>query len=293
MERIACNLCAADEAARVCRKFGLDISRCRRCGLVYAGPERLTPDESRSRYNATYFENEYLPSLGVRDHQFDLAFFDDRYRDLLSLLEPSRALGTLVEVGCGAGFFLKAAERAGWRVSGLEVMDEGVRFAREKLGLDVRRPVPEGGELPAGGFDAAVMLDVVEHLSDPASTLARSRDLLRDGGVLLLFTPNYRSLSRVALGPAWAVLSPHEHLYYFTEATLGALLRKAGFGGVSFVRRRAVGSVYDALNPLATHEPGRRRSRAWRWVVDRLGPAAVASVQTAGRADALLCVARR
>ena len=130
MERVACNLCGADDAARVCRKFDVDISRCRRCGLVYAGPERLSPEESLARYSAAYFASEYLPSLGVRDGQFDLRFFDDRYRDLLRLLAPSRERATLLEVGCGAGFFLKAAERAGWRVSGLEVMDEGVRFAR-------------------------------------------------------------------------------------------------------------------------------------------------------------------
>jgi 2-polyprenyl-3-methyl-5-hydroxy-6-metoxy-1,4-benzoquinol methylase len=293
MERVACNLCAADDAAKVYSKFGLGISRCRRCGLVYAGPERLSPEESRSRYNATYFESEYLPSLGVQDGEFDLAFFDDRHRQILGWLAPARRLGTLLEVGCGAGFFLKSAERAGWQVTGLEVMDEGVRFAGEKLGLDVRQGVIEQCGLPVGGFDAVVMLDVVEHLSDPACTLGAARDLLRDAGVLLLFTPNYGALSRLGLGGTWAVLSPQEHLYYFTETTLCRVLEKAGFSRVSFLRRRAVGSVYDTLNPFATHEPERWRSRMWRRMVDRLGPAAGPAIQRLGWADALLCVATR
>ena len=292
MERAKCNLCGADDPSLLHRKYDLDVSRCRGCGLVYAGPRRLTPEESRARYSADFFEKEYLPALGVQEHRFDLEVFDVRYRHLLARLDPLRQLGTLVEVGGGAGFFLKAAERAGWKATGLEVMEAGARFARETLGLDVRLGTLEEAGLPAGSYDAVVMLDVIEHLHDPRSTLARARSLLRPGGALLLFTPNYDALSRRALGTAWAVLSPVEHLYYFTEASLGQLLRGVGFPEVAFDRRVGWGVVYDTMNPLATNNPGGWRSRSWRWLVDTTGETLVAGVQRLGLADGLLCVAR-
>ncbi len=292
MERVACNLCGADDARLVYRKFDLDISRCRRCGLVYAGPLRLTPAESQARYSSDFFEKEYLPALGVAEGRFDLAAFDARYGDFLARLLPERRLGTLLEVGGGAGFFQKAAERAGWRTTGLEVMEAGARFAREILGLDVRSGTLEDATLPAGAWDAVVLLDVIEHLPDPRSSLARARSLLREGGTLLLFTPNFESLSRLALGVDWTVLSPVEHLFYFTESTLGRLVRDVGFRRVDFDRRVGWGVPYDALNPLATHAPGGRRARAWRRLVDSLGTGLTRPAQQLGRADALLCLAR-
>ena len=179
MERVRCNLCGADDPSLLHRKYDLDISRCRGCGLVYAGPRRLTPEESRARYSADFFEKEYLPALGVQGHRFDLEAFDLRYRDLLARLDPLRQLGTLLEVGCGAGFFLKAAERAGWKATGLEVMEAGARFARETLGLDVRLGTLEDAGLPAGSYDAVVLLDVIEHLHDPRATLARAQKFAR------------------------------------------------------------------------------------------------------------------
>lgn len=259
---------------------------------MYAGPERVTPEESRTRYSEDFFEREYLPSLGVHDSRFDLAAFDERYRHLLERLAPHRRSGTLLEVGSGAGFFVAAAERAGWKATGLEVMEAGVRFACERLGVDVRLGTLDGAAAPPGGVDAVVLLDVIEHLHDPRSALARAHALLRNGGALLLFTPNYGALSRRALGTPWAVLSPLEHLYYFTEATLGRMLGETGFSALRFDRRVGWRVPYDTMNPLATHEPRGLRARAFRWLVDRAGTRALDLVQRRGLGDALLCVAQ-
>ena len=147
----------------------------------------------------------------------------------------------------------------------------------------------EEGRLPAGAFDAVVLLDVVEHLLDPAlgaGPVAGGAARRRLPAAVHPELPV--ALSRLGMGTAWAVLSPHEHLYYFTETTLRRTLEKAGFREVSFPPNPAGGTVYDTLNPLATHEPGSARSRVWRWVVDQLGPSAAAAVQRHGRADALL-----
>ena len=44
----------------------------------------------------------------------------------------------MLEVGTGAGLFLKAAQRAGWETAGWSCHQEGSAFARERLNLDVR-----------------------------------------------------------------------------------------------------------------------------------------------------------
>ncbi len=143
LEQTNCNLCGSERWRPMYHKFDLDIVRCKDCGLVYAGPLRLTPEASWMRYSPDYFHKEYLPALGIFDDQFDLSRFDARYAYLLHHVHRYLSIGTLFEIGCGAGFFLKAAERAGWRVGGLEVSEAAVEFAGRSLGLDVQRSTVE------------------------------------------------------------------------------------------------------------------------------------------------------
>jgi 2-polyprenyl-3-methyl-5-hydroxy-6-metoxy-1,4-benzoquinol methylase len=289
---VACAMCGGRETTPLVDKMGYRIGRCVRCGLVYADP-RAPHAKILARYSRDYFWQEYLPSLGVVDGRFDLAQFDRRHQAMLDLI-GARARGRrLLEVGCGAGFFLKAAQRAGWQVEGIELSDEASRFAVERLQLPIRRERAEEAPVEPGSFDAAAMFDVIEHLFDPASVLAAIARALSPGGTLAISTPNFDSLSRVLLGPDWAVLSPLEHVYYFTEASLTRMLTAAGFPNVEFIRQHTMWGPQETLNFRYTHEPGGWRSRATEVMVRAGGMRLARAVQRAGRQDALLCFAQK
>ena len=265
--------------------------RCRGCALVYANP-RLTAEEIWQRYSPDYFWREYLPAIGVHDGQFSLDYFDARHAAMLRFIQRHRpGRGRLFEVGAGAGFFLKAAERAGWTVAGIEISMEGVEFATTRLGLDVRRESAEDVSVPASSVDVAVMFDVIEHLLDPVAALRRVRDVLRPGGLLVVSTPNLNALTRLALGSEWAVLSPAEHLYNFSAATLGRLLTRAGFEGVAFERHYDGVGVDETMNPRYTHAPESVRNRVYRACLARVGRYVFRTVQASGGADSLLATA--
>jgi SAM-dependent methyltransferase len=287
---VPCAICGKTATRRLYTKFGYDIVRCSSCGLAFASP-RAPTETILSRYGPEYFWNEYLPALGVVEGRYDLSAFDARYAPLLALLAgaPGRRL---VEMGCGAGFFLKAAERAGWHTYGIELSDEGSRFAREKLALDVRRETAENMTLTPASFDAAVMFDTIEHLFDPRAVVQMLGRALVPGGLLLIGTPNFQALSRFILGRDWAVLSPLEHLYYFEEPTLRALLEGCGFDAVRFVREHAAWTPQETMNHRYTHAPDGLRARACG-VLSRTGGRTLArALQRAGRQDILLCTAR-
>lgn len=288
-EPIPCAICGATQTRALYRKFGHTIGRCIRCGLVYANP-RAPREAILERYSPDYFWNEYLPALGVVNGRYDLAAFDARYAPLLNLIEaaPGRRL---LEVGCGAGFFLKAAERAGWRVAGIDLSDEGSRFAREKLGLDVRQERAEAMTAERGSFDAVAMFDAIEHLFDPRAVLESAARALRPGGLLVVSTPNFNALSRHVLGSAWAVLGPLEHTYYFERRTLARLVEACGFIGVTFALNPAW-TPQQTMNFAYTHAPHGLRASVFRAIVLLGGSALGRAVQLAGRQDTLLCVAR-
>ena len=159
----ACAVCGSANSKPIIHKFGFPIARCQNCGLVYANP-RMPVESILARYSANYFWSEYLPAHNVRDGVFKLEDFDARYAAMLKLIQAGAGgPGKMLEIGVGAGFFLKAAQRAGWQVQGLELSGEAVAFARERLGLDVAQlPAEQLSEL-GDGFDVVVMFEVIEH----------------------------------------------------------------------------------------------------------------------------------
>ena len=283
---VPCAICGSTRTRRLYTKSGFDIGRCVGCGLVYANP-RAPLEVIQARYSGEYFWKEYLPALGVVDGHYDLSQFDARYGPLLERLGPANGR-RLLEIGCGAGFFLKAAERIGWRATGIEFSAEAAKFGTEVLGLDIRREPAEAMNIPSG-FDAAVMFDTIEHLFDPRAALSSCARALVPGGLLLLATPNFRSISRHLLGSAWAVLSPLEHLYYFDERTLGRLVEDCGFTGARFVRENPVWTAQETMNFVYTHSRRGIRAR-FAALAGRIGGDPLArAIQRAGRQDILLC----
>jgi SAM-dependent methyltransferase len=197
----------------------------------------------------------------------------------------------LFEIGAGAGAFLDAARQRGYVVRGVEFSPEAARFARERLELDVRQGRAEELVMDEG-WDVVTAFETVEHLLDPRRVLEGVRRLLVDDGVLIVSVPNLDALSRTFLGSDWAVLSPAEHLSYFTENTLGRLLRDLGYVDVRFERRHGGFSLAETMNAACTHRPGGWRQIAYRVFIRLLGRRALPVVQATGRGDTLLCLAR-
>lgn len=293
LEETTCNLCGSGRWKRLHRKFELDIVQCRDCGLVYAGPVRLTREASWLRYNPDYFHQEYLPALGVVDGQFDLTLFDKRYKVLLNLFRSYRQKKTLLEVGCGAGFFLKAAERAGWNTEGLEVSEAAVTFAQEQLNLRVQCAVLEETSFAENSFDVVTMFDTIEHLFDPMHILRLVHRILRPGGALFISTPNINALSHYALGKPWAVLSPAEHLYYFSPKTLNHMLQKTEYENIIFGRFSGIQGIYETMSPQHNQDPTALRSRLYTSFVDRFGAKVFRMVQALGMGDGLYFLAEK
>jgi SAM-dependent methyltransferase len=289
---LACQICGSTEAVPIVRKFEHTIARCQRCGLIYANP-RMPAESILARYSQDYFSNEYLPAQGVQDGQYDLDYFDRRYRPWLALVERQvGGIGAMLEIGAGAGFYLKAAQRAGWRVTGIELSEAAVAFAHDQLGLDVLRMPAEQLDLPDQAFDVVVMLEVIEHLFEPRRVLENARGLLRPAGTLVISTPNFNAFSRLALGSSWAVLSPGEHLYYFTENSLRVILEATGYDSVRFYRQFDGWGVFETLNPHYTHAPHSLRAKLYLRFVRSLGSRLYRWIGSRGWGDTLLCVAR-
>jgi 2-polyprenyl-3-methyl-5-hydroxy-6-metoxy-1,4-benzoquinol methylase len=166
----------------------------------------------------------------------DLRKLTVKARQCLRLLQAhSPGPGRILDVGCSGGFFLKAAQDAGWQVEGVELNPATAAVARRTLGAEVHNLPLEKCPLPEEGFEAITAWDVIEHLSDPRVLLEAAWRALKPGGLLGLSTPNHRGLfPRLSLLAAsftgvWPHPTPPLHLYQFSATSLLSLLHRQGF----------------------------------------------------------------
>jgi SAM-dependent methyltransferase len=107
--------------------------------------------------------------------------------------------GRVLDVGCGTGFLLERLAERGYSGVGIDLSPESVEHARrrlEEIGAADRLTAMVGSayEPPAGPFDLIALTDVLEHLEDPRACLRALRAVLAPGGLLVISTPNRRSL---------------------------------------------------------------------------------------------------
>ncbi len=220
-EFVDCRMCGA--SWRKARSIYGQIRKCPSCGLVYVTPQ-IPMEEMRARLRGSqYWNEEYLPSYAV----VDLA---TRYAEPLEMMKPYfTGSHRLLDVGCGAGFFMAEARKHGWEVEGVEILPSAVEYARKEFNLKVH--IGEIAELPLpdGHYDVITMWETIEHLQNPMAILEQVNRLLRPGGLLALSTPNFSSLVRLLIRYRWPSIGPGDHIIYFTPKTMTKMLRLNGF----------------------------------------------------------------
>jgi len=211
----SCPACDSGDSSSAFAVDGFEHAQCRRCGTLFVSP---LPDAETIRQ--VYEAPDYHHS--VEDSAPRML---DEARGRAAVLQE-RGCRTLLEIGCGAGYFLDACAELGIQAEGVDGGPTGAR-ARAR-GLVVHDTWVEEFE-PGHEFDAVALWEVIEHLPRPISALQRLRTFVRDGGSLAMSTPSWSGVPARAMGRRFPMLTPPEHLTIFSRDGLSRLLERAGF----------------------------------------------------------------
>jgi len=193
-------------------KNGCDILRCNACGL---GRADITNFDPISYYTSEYFSGGHLD--GYSNYAATEPVLRRQFAREVAFIRRHCRGGRLIEIGCAYGFFLQEARHYFTTVAGIELSETGAAYCRQ-TGLEVLTgPANEHLLEQLAPANVFVLLDVIEHLPDPFETLLQCNRYLQPGGCIMLTTGDFGSILARAAGRRWRLMTPPQHLWFFTR----------------------------------------------------------------------------
>ncbi len=192
---------------------------CKDCGLMFCDPLPWTDELEkfyRTNFDYSWYERRWKLKKIQGWHRWK--------RICREKLIDCRKTGRVLDVGCGHGWFLNAAKREGWDVTGVDLPSAATDFAVNQLGLRVIAGTIDD-VAPDQRFDLITFWHTLEHLIDPLKAIRAASSLLRPQGRLIIAVPNKEALGLALKKHRWVWLQPpFLHIWHFTTTALRRLL---------------------------------------------------------------------
>jgi len=219
VERCPCGGKARDAAV-----WGWGV--CESCG-TWVNTRR--PDEASLKYiygPAYWTTTQAMAGCPTIESRFE-SDMHDRIGPYLNALLPHLTPSAIIaETGCGNARFLHELKARGYDVVGTEYSRELIERVAKLTDVTIK----QGGvdQLESGTYDAAISIDVMEHVHDPRVFLRDHARVLKPRGTMLIHTPIHDSQAQVygySVGMLWKLY----HLWLFSRELFERLVSDAGF----------------------------------------------------------------
>ena len=210
------------------KRSGYSLVQCSGCKLVYL--ERLD-----QHVDDLFFEDSSQKNEKNKDkiEYWSFPHFFDKYKKIFDFFHQDRwnklirfkpNIDSLLDIGCGYGFFLEYIKDKISLAKGIELNEDVANYAINVKKLPVEITTIENYTC-SHQFDCIVMCDVLEHVIDPFRTILSCRKLLNKNGVIYIQVPNLTGF-KLPLNHSWGL--PH-HIWQFNDKSLSILLEKSGY----------------------------------------------------------------
>ncbi len=168
----------------------------------------------------------------------------------------------VLDVGCGGGILAEAMAQRGADVTGIDLADKSLKVAglhQLESGANVRYEkiaAEDLAEREPGRFDVVTCMEMLEHVPDPASTVAACARLAKPGGWLFFSTINRnpKAFLFAIVGAEYVLrLLPrgtHDYDKLIKPSELGSAARRA-----NLVADRVMGMTYNPITKVYRLDP--------------------------------------
>lgn len=223
---INCNLCKNENFTYLFSFNDFNLVKCNNCGLIINN-NPMSEEDSKKHYNKIYQGLNGFVSSSIYFSGRDFRLLEAKRR-LGRIFKLKKDIKSILDIGCGLGFFLNVANNAEIRAVGTEISENAAQYAKS-LGLEViLGDLLEMNDLEQNSFDVVTFWASLEHIYDPKSYLKKVNSLIRNNGLIVIETGDIDSYQAKLFAKEWRLIQK-DHNFYFSSANLDKLLSETGF----------------------------------------------------------------
>lgn len=229
----SCNLCAGRSLTLITHvdRYGYPATAaaCDTCGLTFLNP-MMTSTAYGEFYARVYrplvsaYHGRLIDAQSIQGEQRDYA------AALVGFLAPwmeGRGVATLLDIGGSTGVVsVELSRQFKLKSAVLDPAADELDWARG-FGMETIAGFLEDYEPAGRKFDLITLCQTIDHLTDAMGSLRKIRQLISDKGLFFVDIVDFRAAFLRVKSVEGAVKI--DHPFYFTEPTVEAMLRRAGF----------------------------------------------------------------
>ncbi len=184
------------------------------------------------------YEKDYYCGKQISNYEnYEVQEHHPYFKSLLNFILKFKKKGTLLEIGCAYGYFLKHASTC-FETYGMDI---------SKYAITKAKKISPNSKLKTGNaekdlekfigktkFDVIIALDVLEHLKNPEKQITLFHECLKSDGILFFKVPNKSSLylkmySIIGRKKSWAGYKDKTHISLLSQNEWKKILKTKGF----------------------------------------------------------------
>jgi SAM-dependent methyltransferase len=231
---IPCPACDSGQEHHAFEKWGYGYVVCDNCGTLYQSPRPPREDfalfylESPS---SRYWTKTFFPAVAEARR---ISLFRPKVEEIAQLCQNDEFAPTvLADIGAGYGLLLEEWRRKfpETELIAIEPNPDLAEICRLKK-IKVAECFAEEATDLRGQVDLAVALEVIEHVHDPMEFCCSLRQLVQDGGKVLLTGLTVDGFDIQVLWNRSKSVCPPHHINFMSVSGFEHLLRRAGFSSI-------------------------------------------------------------
>ncbi len=218
-QKINCKICSSANT-ELYKRNSKEFIFCKKCGFFFV---KDYPSEESYYSN---FEQDFVMSAKeyLRTEHRRIYRITGQLEFLSEIYKYKHPPGSILDYGCGRGYFLDEARRHGFTVAGIEI-SRSAKYYCTNIGIPVYQTLKEIDKK----FDVIVLYNSLVKTPNPFESMTAIKDKLNDKGLVFIKVPYTRSKYWKLFQTTDYQFFKQVYLQHFTLSSLKILLEKSGF----------------------------------------------------------------
>lgn len=209
-------------------KESYSIAQCNSCTFLFT-QDFPSEEEIGRYYDSPNYVSHSDTNKGLVNRLYHSvrSYMLNKKANLIEDLSSCKG-GSLLDIGCGTGYFIGKMQSRNWQVSAIEKSGDASAFTKATWGVEPT-DLQSLHTKPEAAYDVITMWHVLEHIQPLNETLETVYKALKVDGTLFVALPNAASYDAIKYKEYWAAYDVPRHLWHFTPKTFIHLANNHGF----------------------------------------------------------------